>query len=201
MSELSEQRLPRQRRSDAERSIAAILDAAARVLSARPDASIGEIAEAAGVTRQTVYAHFSSRSRLVNAVIDRVTLQVVTAIDAAQLDEGPPTAALVRFLTTSWRTMERYPLLLHVPPAHEDDQAEREQLTPILARLERLVTRGKREGAFDGRLSTSWLVTATISLAHAAGEEVAVGRMTFDEGIDALQHSVLRLFGATTDDA
>ena len=46
-------------RADAERSIAAILDAAVQVLAARPDAGMGEIAKAAGVARQTVYAHFT----------------------------------------------------------------------------------------------------------------------------------------------
>jgi AcrR family transcriptional regulator len=40
---------------DAERSISAILDAASRVLGERPDASVEDIAKAAGISRQTVY--------------------------------------------------------------------------------------------------------------------------------------------------
>ena len=187
---------PPQRRADAERSIAAILDGAIRVLGTRPEASIGEIADAAGVTRQTVYAHFSSRETLINAVIDRVTEEIVAAIDAAELDEGRPASALLRFITTSWRTFERYPLLLHVSPA--STEAERESLAPILKRLERLVSRGKDEGAFDSRLSTTWLIAATIALAHAAGEEIGAGRMTSADALEALQQSALRIFGITT---
>ena len=50
-------------RADAERSIAAILDAAVQVLADRPEAGMGEIAKAAGVARQTVYAHFTRARR------------------------------------------------------------------------------------------------------------------------------------------
>lgn len=201
MSEIGAGKTRQQRRADAERSIAAILDAAIRVLATRPDASIGEIADAAGVTRQTVYAHFPSRDALLNAVIDHVTAEMTAAIDAAELDAGPPADALVRYLTTSWRTLERYPLLLHVSPPQASDHADPDRLSPILDRLERLVTRGKRDGTFDTDLPTSWLVAATIALAHTAGEEVGAGRMTSAGAIDALQDSVLRLYGVANADA
>lgn len=56
----------RRRRADAERSNAAILDAAAGVLAQRPQASIEEIAKAAGISRQTVYAHFPAREVLLS---------------------------------------------------------------------------------------------------------------------------------------
>ncbi|MGR6999045.1 helix-turn-helix domain-containing protein [Yinghuangia aomiensis] len=52
---------PRRRRADAQRSIDAILDAARRLLGDRLDVGMEDIAAAAGVTRQTVYAHFPSR--------------------------------------------------------------------------------------------------------------------------------------------
>ncbi|MGH3112703.1 MAG: TetR/AcrR family transcriptional regulator, partial [Gaiellaceae bacterium] len=78
----------RRRRADAERSIAAILDAAIEVLSERPAASVEEIAGAAGVARQTVYAHYPSREALLQAVVDRALAETVAAIDAAEPDEG-----------------------------------------------------------------------------------------------------------------
>lgn len=201
MSEVRTGPSSQQRRADAERSVSAILNGAIRVLATRPDAAISDIAEAAGVTRQTVYAHFPSRETLLNAVIDHVTAEITAAIDAAELDEGAPVDALVRYLTTSWRALERYPLLLHVSPPSAGGHADAERLDPILDRLKRLVTRGKRVGAFDRRLPTMWLVTTTIVLAHAAGEEVGAGRMTSEDAIDALQHSVLRLYGVANTDA
>ena len=48
----------RRRRSDAQRSIDAIVSGARTLLGRRPDASMEEVATAAGLTRQTVYAHF-----------------------------------------------------------------------------------------------------------------------------------------------
>jgi AcrR family transcriptional regulator len=183
----------RRRRADAERSIAAILDSAVRVLRERPQASIEDIAEAAGVTRQTIYAHFDSREVLINAVIDRVTEEVVAAIDAADLEKGPPAAALLRLLDASWQTFERYPFLSHLPPLSPQQSYDRHEA--IFERLERLIRRGQETGDFNRQLSPTWLLAATIGLAHAAGEEVGAGRMTADDAINALRSSVLRVFG------
>jgi AcrR family transcriptional regulator len=189
----------RRRRADAERSIAAILDAAVLVLGERPEASVEDVAAAAGVTRQTVYAHYSSREALLNAAIDRVTEEAVAALDAARLDEGPAVAALLRLLDASWRTFEHYPILLHAGSAPVGGQESHDRHKPVLDRLERLVRRGQDAGEFDRRLSPTWLLAATIGLGHSAGGEVAAGRMTAEEATAALRHSILRVFGV--DDA
>jgi serine phosphatase RsbU (regulator of sigma subunit) len=57
----------RRRRSDAEENAARIVHAASELLRAEPDASIEEVAAAAGVSRATVYRHFATRSALVAA--------------------------------------------------------------------------------------------------------------------------------------
>src|SRR5436190_340790 len=59
------------RRADARKNIAAILDAATTSLARDPDASINDIAQAAGVGRVTLYGHFESRAVLVAAVVER----------------------------------------------------------------------------------------------------------------------------------
>jgi AcrR family transcriptional regulator len=197
MSELSSAE-PR-RRADAVRSSAAILDAACRVLSEQPEASIEEIALAAGVARQTVYAHYPSRERLISAVIDRVTAESVALVEAAALDVGPPAAALVRLLRASWQFLARYPFLLHGSIAQVGPQEAHEHHEPILAPLERLITRGQETGDFDRHLSPTWLLAAVIALGEAAGAEVGAGRMTAEEAAAALQHSILRVFGVVAD--
>ena len=85
---------PRRRRSDARRSIDAIIGAARTVLGERPDASMEEIAAAAGVTRQTVYVHFPSRDALIAALLHAAGAETLAAIDAARLDTAPPADAL-----------------------------------------------------------------------------------------------------------
>jgi AcrR family transcriptional regulator len=201
MSELSaSQPRRRRRRVDAERSITAVLDAAVRVLGERPGASIEEIADAAGVTRPTVYAHYPSRQALFSAAVDRVTEEVVAAMDAADLDQGSPEAALRRFMTIGWQAVERYPLLLHASSMRLDPRDERERHEPIQERIERLIRRGQQAGDFDPRLSPTWLAAVTIVLGHTAVEQLTAGRMTADDAVSAMSETILRVCRTPPDD-
>ncbi|MFC1407634.1 MULTISPECIES: TetR/AcrR family transcriptional regulator [Streptacidiphilus] len=184
---------PRRRRADALRSITAILDAATETLNRRSEATIEDIAKAAGISRQTVYAHFPSREALLQALMERVTEQVVTAIDAADLDTGPADAALVRLLETGWVALGTNPFLLHLTLPPIDPEQERERHEPILARLERLVVRGQEQDEIDPQLPVAWVLSATLALGHAAGEEVRAGRMTPTEAVQVLRTSIPRL--------
>jgi hypothetical protein len=104
----------RRRRSDARRSVEAILNAACAVLGERPNASMEEIATSAGVTRQTVYAHFPTRDALVGAIIEKAGAEALGALDAARLDTRAPAEALTGFLDIGWQFLRRYlPLLLN----------------------------------------------------------------------------------------
>ena len=182
------------RRADAQRSVSAILDAAIATLGERPHASMEQIARAAGVSRQTVYAHYPSREALVRAVQERSLAETVAAMDAAELDEGPAAAALDRLVRAGWGTLERYPVLmdLRVELSPEEELALHR---PILERLERLITRGQRRGEFDRALPVPWLLTSFLALSHAAAEEVRAGRLTAESALEALRASVLRVFG------
>ena len=184
----------RKRRLDAERSRAAVLDAAIAVLGRRADASIDDIAAAAGVVRQTVYAHFPSRQALLGAVTDHLTTETARTLDTLDLTTPPAEEALRRWLDASWDIVERYPVLLTavvadaVPPTDELDQHR-----PVTAHLIDLIRRGRRARAFETRLSEDWIVSAVIALGHAAGQQVAAGRMSPEEAGAAYRDSVLRL--------
>lgn len=58
-------------RADAARNRDRILEAANKLLAQTPGASLGEIATAAGVSRSTVYRHFSDRDGLVREISER----------------------------------------------------------------------------------------------------------------------------------
>ena len=188
--------LTRRRRSDARRSIDAILGAARTVLGERPDASMEDIAAAAGVTRQTVYAHFPSRDALVIALVDAARAEGLAALEAARLDTRPPAEALGQFLEISWQLLRRYPLLfdpavarIPLPDGHDHHHA-------VSPWLEGLIRRGQRTGDFDRTLPAAWLAAAIFGLGHAAAEQVAAGRFTASEAADMLLDSTLRLCGA-----
>ena len=58
-----------------------------------------------------------------------------------------------------------------------------------------MIRRGQDNGEFDRALDPAWLVSATIALGHAAGGEVAAGRMTTAQTAAALRQSILRVYG------
>lgn len=186
----------RNRRADARRSRAAILDAAVRLLGAQPNAGMDAIATAAGVTRQTVYAHFPSRDRLLTAVLDHLTDETVAAMQAAGPDDGPAAEALLRLLDAADRAAGRHPALLRtLGSLPVTPQADHDRHTMIAGLLERVIRRGQEAGEFDAGASAQWLVTVTIRLAHAAGEETTSGRMPAPESRKALHSTLLRALG------
>src|SRR4051794_25854489 len=128
MSDLSADR----RRADARRSSSAVLDAAIELLGRRPEASMEEIAAAAGVVRQTVYAHYPSRRALLDAVTQRLTGEVAVALSAVDVDTGPAAAALRAWVEQGWRLLARYPVLLTPAIAAGGPGDEYERHLPIM---------------------------------------------------------------------
>ncbi|GII52004.1 hypothetical protein Pth03_03930 [Planotetraspora thailandica] len=187
----------RRRRSDARRSIDAILNAARIVLGERADASMEEIATAAGVTRQTVYAHFPSRDALMAALIEAAAAEYAALLDDAGLDTAPPADALAQFLDAGWRFLRRYPLLLNptVTRIHRPKSNDPHDVVPPL--LERLIRRGQQTGDFDPSLPAAWLAAAVIGLQHTAAAEVADGRLTAAKAAALCLESTMRLCGSS----
>ena len=188
---------PRRRRSDARRSIDAIIGAARTVLGERPDASMEDIAAAAGVTRQTVYVHFPSRDALIAALLHALGADTVAAIDAARLDAAPPVDALRRFLDIGWQLIRdnRFllgPALTRDPPGSDDPHHAG------TAQLERIIRRGQLAGDFDRTLPAAWLAVAIVGLVRTAAEQVAAGRLTTSRAAALTLDSTLRLCGAAS---
>jgi AcrR family transcriptional regulator len=183
----------RRQRSDARQSIAAVLDAAIRTLAGRPDASMDEIARAAGVSRQTVYSHFPSRDALIDAVIERGTAEFTGLLDGVDPDQAPPVLALTRLLEAGWQVAARYPFLWLQPAVDSGKDADRH--APVLDRMLDIVRRGQATGDFDDTVPAHWLLSACLALGRATEDEVKAGRMTIEQATRAVHQGVLRLLG------
>lgn len=172
--------------------MAAVLDAAVGVLGRQPDASMEEIARAAGVSRQTIYAHYPSREALLRAMTGHLTDEVARELAGLDLDTGSAIEALGRWIDGCWALLARYPVLLTAAIAAPDGD-ERDRHEPTLGELTRLIERGRREGSFDQAMSTTWYLAAIIGLGHAAGQEAIAGRMPAAEAGAAFRASVIRV--------
>jgi AcrR family transcriptional regulator len=197
MDDLVDAAPSRRRRSDARRSVEAIVGAACTVLGERADASVEEIAAVAGVTRQTVYAHFPSRDALVGAVLDTAGRQVLAAVEAAQLDARPPGEALSEFLDIGWQLLRRYYSLLLDSPAVHPQLVQNNPHHAVTTQVEQIIRRGQHTGEFDRVLPATWLAAAILGLGHTAAEQVASGRLTPRKAAATLRESALRLCGRT----
>jgi TetR/AcrR family transcriptional regulator, mexCD-oprJ operon repressor len=181
------------RRADARRNIDAILEAGRRCLSRDPEASVNEIAAAAGVGRVTLYGHFPNRAELVAAIVTRALDEFDAALDAVDLT-GDPRDALERLVEAIWRPTAESALLVIAAERSMTPEALLVAHEGPLARVTAFIDAGRRQRAFRRDLPTTWLVAVFHSVVHAAANEVAAGRLRADDAGAAIGATVLAAF-------
>lgn len=157
-----------------------------------------EIATTAGVSRQTVYAHFASRDALVVALVTQAASEYDRLLDDAALDELPPDDALHGFLDAGWQFLKAFPLLLSSPiplPRPNPDPHE-----AVMPRLERILRRGQNDGVFRAAMPVGWLATAVLALHHTAASQLGAGHLTSDQARTLCLESARRVCGASSSD-
>lgn len=162
------------RRADAERSIARIVSAARDCLSRDPDATVDDIAKAAGVGRMTVYGHFRTRPELVEAALADALQAGEQRLVGVDLD-GDAQQAMNRLLASSWSLVAESAALLTAAQAVLPAGRLRELHTGAADRLEQLIRRGQQQGVFRTDLPITWLVNAVHYLLNGAAEETRLG--------------------------
>jgi AcrR family transcriptional regulator len=165
-------------RSDARRNAARILDATAELLASDPAVSLEQVATHAGVSRATVYHHFSGRDALLDALTERSIAEVTAAVRSARPGEGPAAEAMERVLRAAWQVVGRYRGLVLVNPRRLPRAELRRRLGPALAPIRSLIRRGRRSGEFDPELPVEWTLGVITDLIHAASGQVSAGTMT-----------------------
>ncbi|WP_406723548.1 TetR/AcrR family transcriptional regulator [Streptomyces sp. GD-15H] len=181
------------KRADALRSIDAIVQAAAECLGRNPEASLSEIARAAGVGRVTLYAYFASRAEVVDAAMSRALDRGNQALDAVDLT-GDPLVALARYVEAGWHLVDEARALLVAAQRELPAGRIRELHNGPAARVETLVARGRAEGVFRTDLPIVWLVNVLHAVMHSATDEIRAGRLTSDRAAAHITATVLAAF-------
>ena len=170
----------RAKRADAVRNVEAILAAATRALATDPDASINEIAKAAGVGRVTLYGHFDSRATLVREVVDRAIAQTDEAMGQMDLG-GDPREALGRMLEATWHLTHRFGALVVAGSQVLPPEEMRRAHEGPMARARGVLERGRDIGEFRDDMPIDWQLSVIQAILHGASAAVHRGEITADE--------------------
>jgi TetR/AcrR family transcriptional regulator, mexCD-oprJ operon repressor len=151
----------RPRQALQQRVAAAIVEAAARVLAERGEqASMTEVATAAGVARATVYRYFPSREALLTRVADLAVADAGERLASARIGQVAPDEGVTRAVRALADVGEPFIVL-----ARERGRPDRRQFDDAVARpLRQLFEGGQAAGAFRADVSTSWLVETFLAL-------------------------------------
>ncbi|HEU0102978.1 MAG TPA: helix-turn-helix domain-containing protein [Mycobacteriales bacterium] len=176
-------------RADRLRNDGVILRAAARLLAHDPAASMQSVADAAGVSRLTVYRRYPDRDALVAALRTAVNAELDTALDGVPAwTSGNDTAAtLIRALAG---VAARYPIaLLRYSPGTAP-------APPADARIVGLLKDGQRAGMLRDDLGADILNAALFGvlaavLATAPGVDTSADDSSDDD--DSTARTVLAL--------
>ncbi|GAA1565460.1 MULTISPECIES: TetR/AcrR family transcriptional regulator [Kribbella] len=185
--------MSRKKREDAQANAAGIVRAAEELLAAGKDPSLADIAARAGVSRQTLYAHFDRRSDLFDVLVERLTLEVAAQVGGTPLPVEPR-AGIAEWAARSWRVIEANPALLNPALfAHRESGADGETHAPITGGLRQVLRRAADAGLLAPGATVDWLVVAVLSVGHAAAGELAAGRMAAGAAGAAFQDAAVRL--------
>ncbi|MEU6511436.1 TetR/AcrR family transcriptional regulator [Streptomyces sp. NPDC046942] len=180
-------------RADANRR--RILDVALAELLRDPDASMDQIARAAGVVRRTVYGHFPSREALISTLVDAAVAALTDADAGAREGVADPAEAVARSVLAVWEIADRYRLLVGLAQRTVTVQGIRERLAPLRANKIRVLEQGLKEGVFSSPLPAPALAYVHEQLLFAVTEAVNDGLLPAEEAGRSATVTVLTAAG------
>ena len=144
-----------------ERVAGAILEAAARVLAAGGEqASMMDVAAAAGVARATVYRYFPSRQALLQELAELAVKSAGERLTAARIDAISVPEGITRAVRALVDVGDLFIVLARERLRPEDRAFEREIAMP----LRQLVERGQAAGVIRDEIPSSWLTDSLLGI-------------------------------------
>ena len=165
-----------------QRVTAAILDGAARVfVVAGEQASMNQVAEAAGVARATVYRYFPNRDALLDELIRVALDEVDRRLASARIDEVAPEEGISRSVRALVEVGDLFVVLARERKRSDPEQYERRLIVPMRRLFERAQKLGEvRPDISSGRLSESFigLITGLLTSSAPLGREDLIAMIT-----------------------
>ncbi|WP_037361762.1 TetR/AcrR family transcriptional regulator [Amycolatopsis orientalis] len=128
-----------------------ILDVALEILGKNPDASMGDVASAAGVVRRTVYGYFPSRADLVAALTQRAVSEIAAVLAEITAAHEAADQAWAGFIARLWPLAHRYRVLVALRRGEYGEEIH-SILGPVEKMLAELVERGQDSELFGKHL-------------------------------------------------
>jgi TetR/AcrR family transcriptional regulator, mexCD-oprJ operon repressor len=144
-----------------QRVAAAILDGAAHLFAGGGEqASMNEVAEAAGVARATVYRYFPNREALLDELAQTAVRDVDMRLASARIDAVPPQEGVARAVRALVDVGNLFIVLARERPRSGADRFERGLVEP----LRQLVERGQASGDIRDDITAARLTESLIGL-------------------------------------
>jgi TetR/AcrR family transcriptional repressor of mexCD-oprJ operon len=152
---------PAPRQALQQRVVAAILDGAAQIFALQGEqASMNDVAEAAGVARATVYRYFPNREALLDELTQAAVGDVAARLAAARIDEVAPEEGITRAMRALVDVGDSFVLLTRERRRSDPARFEREFTQPV----RQLFERGQASGDVRDDIASARLTDALVGL-------------------------------------
>lgn len=188
------------RRSDSRSNRARILAVARHELGVDPDATLEEIARAAGVVRRTVYGHFPGRTALLEALVEEAEEALKEVLAALSEHPDPPERALARMVLAIWPIGDRYRMLIGLARRDLGAETVTRVLAPARDHSTAVLERGRAAGVFHEYVPAAVLSAGLEALCLSLLESVNTGAWQDDTG-EATAAAILVAAGVPPTDA
>jgi len=160
------------------RTMAAILDAAAHALSEHGrSANMANVAEAAGISRATLYRYYPDRDALLEALSVQALAHAAAGLADAGLERAPVEEAIERIVRALTAVGDRYAVLVREQVRSDPGEIERLVAAPMRA----VFARGIESGLFRQDLPADVLLKLFGGALVAALKLIQHGRLGLEE--------------------
>jgi TetR/AcrR family transcriptional regulator, mexCD-oprJ operon repressor len=136
----------------------AILDAAAQLLSRGGQASMSDVADAAGVARATVYRYFPNRQALLDALARAAVADAAARLASARIDQVPLEEGVRRAVRALVEVGDYFVVVARERVRPEPEAFEEGFAAPV----RRLFERGQKTGDVRADVPATWLAEALV---------------------------------------